>query len=30
VVTFIHPGNHTFSQEAPPVIVKFFKEHAQP
>ena len=30
VVTFIHPGNHTFSQEAPPVIVKFFKEHAKP
>jgi len=30
VVTFIHPGDHTFSQEAPPVIVKFFKEHAKP
>jgi polyhydroxybutyrate depolymerase len=27
VVTFVHPGNHTFSQEAPPTIVKFFKQH---
>jgi polyhydroxybutyrate depolymerase len=30
VVTYIHPGNHTFSQEAPPTIVKFFKQHAKP
>lgn len=25
VVTFIHPGNHTFPPEAPAIIVKFFK-----
>jgi polyhydroxybutyrate depolymerase len=30
VVTFIHPGDHAFAKEAPPVIVKFFKEHAKP
>jgi polyhydroxybutyrate depolymerase len=30
VVTFIHPGDHAFSREAPPVIVKFFKEHVKP
>ena len=30
VVTFIHPGNHAFVQDAPPVIVKFFKAHAKP
>jgi polyhydroxybutyrate depolymerase len=30
VVTFIHPGDHAFSREAPPVIVKFFKQHAKP
>ena len=30
VVTYIYPGGHTFPQEAPPVIVKFFKEHARP
>lgn len=30
VVTCIHPGNHTFLKEAPRLIVKFFKEHAQP
>jgi len=27
VVTFIHPGTHQFSSEAPAAIVKFFKEH---
>ena len=30
LVTYIHPGNHTFAAEAPAVIVKFFKEHAKP
>jgi len=30
VVTFIHPGDHAFAKEAPPVVVKFFKEHAKP
>lgn len=30
VVTFIHPGTHTFPPEAPAFIVKFFKEHAKP
>jgi len=30
VVTFIHPGTHTYPFEAPSIIVKFFKEHAQP
>jgi polyhydroxybutyrate depolymerase len=30
VVTFIHPGDHAFAKEAPPVIVKFFKQHARP
>ena len=29
VVTYIHPGGHEFPAEVPPVIVKFFKEHAQ-
>ncbi len=29
VVTFIHPGNHTFPAEAPAIIVKFFKEQAR-
>jgi polyhydroxybutyrate depolymerase len=29
VVTFIHPGTHTYATEAPGLIVKFFKEHAQ-
>jgi len=27
LVTFIHPGGHTFPHEAPPLMVKFFKEH---
>ncbi len=30
VVTFIYPGTHAFTPEAPPVIVKFFKAHARP
>lgn len=30
VVTFIHPGTHKFPEEAPALIVKFFKEHAKP
>ncbi len=30
VVTFIHPGTHAFPPAAPAIIVKFFKEHAQP
>jgi polyhydroxybutyrate depolymerase len=30
VVTYIHPGDHTFAQDSLPVIVKFFKQHAQP
>ena len=29
VVTFIHPGDHKYPAEAPPLIVKFFKEHAR-
>jgi len=29
VVTFIHPGNHKFHEEAPALIVKFFKEHTK-
>jgi polyhydroxybutyrate depolymerase len=29
VVTFIHPGTHAFPADAPPVIVKFFQEHAK-
>lgn len=30
VVTLIHPGAHNFPPEAPPLFVKFFKEHAKP
>lgn len=30
VVTFIHPGTHAYPSEAPALIVKFFKQHAQP
>jgi polyhydroxybutyrate depolymerase len=30
VVTLIHPGDHKFLAEAPPIIVKFFKQHAKP
>lgn len=29
VVTFIHPGTHAYPNEAPPLIVRFFKEHAR-
>jgi len=28
-VSLIHPGTHTYPPEAPALIVKFFKEHAQ-
>ncbi len=28
VVTLIHPGDHKFPDEAPPLIVKFFKEQS--
>ena len=27
LIEAIHPGGHTFPREAPPLIVKFFKEH---
>ncbi len=30
VVTFIHPGTHSYPSEAPSLIVKFFKQHALP
>jgi len=30
LVTYIYPGGHKFPDEVPPVIVKFFKEHAKP
>ncbi len=30
VVTLIHPGGHQFVAEAPPAIVKFFKEQVKP
>ena len=30
VVTFIHSGTHAYPSGAPGIIVKFFKEHAQP
>lgn len=30
VVTYIHPGTHQYPAEAPPLIVKFFKEHTRP
>lgn len=29
VVTYIHPGGHGYPAEAPPLIVKFFQEHAR-
>jgi polyhydroxybutyrate depolymerase len=29
VVTFIHPGTHTYPSEGPALIVKFFKEHVR-
>jgi polyhydroxybutyrate depolymerase len=28
-ITLIHPGGHRFPAEAPPLIVRFFKEHAR-
>jgi polyhydroxybutyrate depolymerase len=28
LVTFIHPGGHQFTKDAPALIVKFFKEHS--
>ena len=30
VVTYIHSGGHQFPDDVPPVIVKFFKQHAKP
>jgi polyhydroxybutyrate depolymerase len=30
VVTYIHHGGHAMPAEVPPVIVRFFKEHAKP
>ena len=30
VVTYIHSGGHGLPEEVPPVIAKFFKEHARP
>ena len=30
VATYLYPGGHQFPREAPPRIVKFFKEHALP
>lgn len=30
VVTFIHEGAHAFPREAPPLIVRFFREHHLP
>lgn len=30
VVTMIHPGTHKFPDEAPALIVKFFREHRRP
>ncbi len=30
LVTCIYPGGHAFPEEVPPIIVKFFKEHAKP
>ncbi len=30
VVTMIHPGTHAFPRSAPPLIVKFFQQHAKP
>ena len=29
VVTYIHPGDHKFPGDVPPVVVKFFKEHSK-
>lgn len=30
IVICVHPGNHRFSPEVAPIIVKFFKEHSLP
>ncbi len=30
VVTYIHPGTHKYPEEAPAIIVKFFKRYAKP
>jgi polyhydroxybutyrate depolymerase len=30
VVTLIHPGDHKFYADAPPLIVRFFKAHSKP
>ena len=30
VVTMVHPGTHKYPEEAPALIVKFFKEHRRP
>jgi polyhydroxybutyrate depolymerase len=30
LVTYIYPGGHQFPQDVPPLVVKFFKEHAKP
>jgi polyhydroxybutyrate depolymerase len=30
VVTFVHPGGHSFPEQAPSVIVKFFQQHPKP
>ncbi|MCG3127206.1 MAG: hypothetical protein CHACPFDD_02064 [Phycisphaerae bacterium] len=30
LVTYIHDGTHKFPSAAPPLIARFFKEHAQP
>jgi polyhydroxybutyrate depolymerase len=29
VVVFVHPGDHAYPDAAPPLIVRFFKEHAR-
>ena len=29
LVTFIHPGGHKYSDEAPALVVKFFKEQVR-
>jgi hypothetical protein len=28
LVTYLHPGGHEFPQEALPLVVEFFKRHA--
>ena len=29
VVTYVHPGDHKFPSDVPPVVVKFFKEQSK-